>query len=50
MTPVTSLLDALAQVFLMSLLRFVTFFYLMDFDQIVRKCKEEREREEIKKR
>jgi 3-dehydrosphinganine reductase len=50
MTPVTSLLDALAQVFLMSLLRLVSLFYLMDFDKIVRTCKDEREREKIKTR
>jgi len=45
MTPVTSLPDALAQVSLMSLLRFVSLFYLMDFDKITQRCKMEREKE-----
>lgn len=39
MAPVTSYTDALAQVFLMSVLRLLSFFYLMEFHDTVLKCK-----------
>jgi len=45
MAPVTSFTDALAQVLLMSLLRLVSFSYLMEFNDTVLKCKKEREKE-----
>lgn len=50
MSPVSSFADALAQVFLMSLLRLVSLFYLMDFDNKILKCKKESVRDDIKTR
>jgi hypothetical protein len=41
MNPVTSTLDAICQVALMGLLRFVSLFYLMDFGRITQKCIDE---------
>lgn len=38
MNPVTSLTDAICQVALMGLLRFVSLFYLMDFGRLTQKC------------
>ena len=38
MSPVHGLVDGLCQVFLMSLLRFVSLFYLWDFTRIIAKC------------
>jgi len=38
MNPVTSLVDAIYQVALMGLLRFVSLFYLMDFGRITQRC------------
>ena len=35
MSPVHSILDALCQIFLMGLLRFISLFYLMDFRRII---------------
>jgi 3-dehydrosphinganine reductase len=50
MSPVASFADALSQVFLMSLLRFVSLFYLMDFDNQIRKCNKESVRDDMKTR
>jgi len=50
MSPVTSFADALGQVFLMSVLRFISLFYLMDFDNKIRKCKKESAQEDMKTR
>jgi 3-dehydrosphinganine reductase len=36
--PVTSVLDAVCQVSMMGLLRFVSLFYLMDFGRITQNC------------
>ena len=38
LTPVTSELDAICQVALMGLLRFISLFYLMDFGRITQGC------------
>ncbi len=38
MNPVTSAFDAICQVALMGLLRFVSLFYLMDFGRITQGC------------
>jgi len=38
MNPGTSVVDAIWQVALMGLLRFVSLFYLMDFGRITQKC------------
>lgn len=40
MNPVTGVIDALSQVALMGLLRFVSMFYLMDFGRITQNCHE----------
>ena len=45
MGPVTNMVDALCQIFLMGLLRFISLFYLMSFRGIIAKCKKEREQE-----
>lgn len=45
MGPVTSMVDALCQIFLMGLLRFISLFYLMDFRRTIAKCKNERVQE-----
>ena len=37
MAPVHNVIDAMYQIFLMSILRFVSLFYLMDFRRIIRK-------------
>ncbi|KAL9187938.1 hypothetical protein ACHAXT_006316 [Thalassiosira profunda] len=42
MNPVTSLRDALCQVALMGLFRFVSLFYLMDFGRITQNCHDEK--------
>ena len=41
MNPVTSVFDALCQVALMGLLRFISLFYLMDFGRVTQKCADE---------
>lgn len=38
MNPVTSIRDAICQVTLMGLLRFISLFYLMDFGRITQNC------------
>lgn len=38
MNPVTSVFDAVWQVSLMGLLRFVSLFYLMDFGRLTQNC------------
>ena len=38
MNPVTTVVDAVCQVALMGLLRFVSLFYLMDFGRITQNC------------
>ena len=38
MSPVTSTVDAICQVALMGLLRFISLFYLMDFGRITQNC------------
>ena len=43
MGPVSSTLEGLAQVALMSIFRFVSLFYLASFDSIVAKCKRQRD-------
>ena len=42
MNPVTSVVDAVCQVALMGLLRFVSLFYLMDFGRIKQNCDEKK--------
>lgn len=42
MNPVTSVVDAVCQVALMGLLRFVSLFYLMDFGRITQNCDEKK--------
>ncbi|KAK7474844.1 hypothetical protein BaRGS_00033916 [Batillaria attramentaria] len=42
-SPVTSAIDAVQQVALMGIFRLVSVFYLMHFDRVVRKCKDEAE-------
>ncbi|KAL3780414.1 hypothetical protein HJC23_004351 [Cyclotella cryptica] len=44
MNPVTSVLDAICQVSLMGLLRFVSLFYLMDFGRITQNCSDGKDR------
>jgi hypothetical protein len=44
MNPVTSAVDAVCQVALMGLLRFVSLFYLMDFGRITQNCDETKRR------
>lgn len=43
MSPATSILDLLQQIFTMGLFRFVCQFYLLHFDRIIKKCKEEKD-------
>ncbi|XP_062622223.1 3-ketodihydrosphingosine reductase-like [Saccostrea cucullata] len=43
MSPATSIVDLLQQVFTMGIFRFVCQFYLFHFDRIIRKCKEEKD-------
>lgn len=43
MNPVTSLVDAIYQVALMGLLRFISLFYLMDFGRITQNCHDAKE-------
>ncbi|XP_061197886.1 3-ketodihydrosphingosine reductase-like isoform X2 [Saccostrea echinata] len=43
MSPATSVVDLLQQVFAMGIFRFVCQFYLFHFDRIIRKCKEEKD-------
>lgn len=38
MSPVTSVIDAICQVSMMGLLRFVNLFYLMDFGRVTQHC------------
>lgn len=45
MSPVHSIIDALCQVFLMGLLRFIGLFYLMDFRRIIFKVDSRKENE-----
>lgn len=42
MSPVTGLVDGMCQVFLMGLFRFISLFYLWDFDRIIAKCEKEK--------
>ena len=42
MNPVTSVVDAVCQVALMGLFRFVSLFYLMDFGRITQNCDEKK--------
>jgi hypothetical protein len=42
MNPVTSVIDAICQVSLIGLLRFVSLFYLMDFGRITQNCDEKK--------
>lgn len=44
MNPVTSVVDAICQVSLMGLLRFVSLFYLMDFGRITQNCSDGKDR------
>lgn len=46
MNPVTGILDALSQVALMGLLRFVSLFYLMDFGRITQNCHEKQQNDD----
>lgn len=43
MGPCSSLFEGIAQVAYMSLFRFISFFFLASFDQIIRKCKQRRD-------
>ena len=45
MSPVTSLCDAVQQVVVMGVARLVSIFYLLHFDKIVKKCKQERDQQ-----
>ncbi|KAL3860076.1 hypothetical protein ACJMK2_010244 [Sinanodonta woodiana] len=46
MTPITSALDGIQQVFLMGVFRLVSAFYLVSFDRIVQQCHRERKQKE----
>ena len=46
MSPVTSLADAVYQVALMGLLRFIALFYLLDFGRITQRCHDAKQRPE----
>lgn len=46
MSPVSSLLEAVTQVTLMGVFRFVSLFYLNDFWNIVKRCAREKEQQD----
>lgn len=48
MSPTTSLLEFIQQVLTMSVFRLVSLFYIVKFDRIVQKCKQERESAKLK--
>ncbi|KAJ8303312.1 hypothetical protein KUTeg_019708 [Tegillarca granosa] len=48
MSPTTSLLEFIQQVLTMSVFRLVSLFYIVKFDSIVQKCKQERESAKLK--
>ena len=49
MSPVTSLRDAIYQVALMGLLRFISLFYLLDFGRITQNCHDAKVMKDISK-
>eukprot|EP00581_Thalassiosira_minuscula_P014629 CAMPEP_0183716730 /NCGR_PEP_ID=MMETSP0737-20130205/10519_1 /TAXON_ID=385413 /ORGANISM="Thalassiosira miniscula, Strain CCMP1093" /LENGTH=423 /DNA_ID=CAMNT_0025946027 /DNA_START=48 /DNA_END=1319 /DNA_ORIENTATION=- len=47
MNPVTTVLDAIYQVSLMGLLRFVSLFYLLDFGRLTQNCHDAKKKKEV---